>query len=60
MILGTKLSRFLHLPGVYIMTSKKDRYISCGKCNNVCAKTILSYGMIEYGMIEREENDNGK
>ena len=29
--------------------------ISCGKCNNVCPKISLSYGM-----IEREENDNGK
>lgn len=85
MVLGTKIRRFLHLPGVHIKISEKNRCISCGKCNNVCPmgidvvneaknasirnleciqcgacidncpKTILSYGM-----IEREENDNGK
>ena len=85
MVLGTKIRRFLHLPGVHIKASEKNKCISCGKCNNVCPmgidavneaknasignskciqcgacidncpKTILSYGM-----IEREENDNGK
>lgn len=85
MVLGTKIRRFLHLPGVHIKTNEKNRCISCGQCNNVCPmgidvvneaknasirnseciqcgacidncpKTILSYGM-----IEREETDNGK
>ena len=85
MVLGTKIRRVLHLPGVHIKTGEKNRCISCGKCNQVCPmgidvvhevknasirnseciqcgacidncpKTILSYGM-----IEREENDNGK
>lgn len=49
MVLRTKICRFSHLPGIYIKTSEKNRGISCGKCNNVCPKTILSYGMIERG-----------
>ena len=34
---------------------KNSECIQCGACIDNCPKTILSYGM-----IEREENDNGK
>lgn len=40
MILGTKLRRFSHLPGIHIKASEKGKCISCGKCNKVCPMGI--------------------
>ncbi len=40
MILGTKLRRLLHLPGFHIRANKKERCLSCGKCNQVCPMGI--------------------
>lgn len=36
MILGTKLRRVLHLPGIHIKISDKEECISCGRCSKVC------------------------
>ena len=36
MILGTKLRKVLHLPGIHIKISDKDECISCGRCSKVC------------------------
>lgn len=40
MVLGIKLRRFLHLPGIHIKTSETGKCISCGKCNKVCPMGI--------------------
>lgn len=40
MILGTKLRKVLHLPGVHIKISDKDKCISCGRCSKVCPMGI--------------------
>ncbi len=40
MILGIKLRRILHLPGIHIKTGKKENCISCGKCNKICPMGI--------------------
>jgi len=40
MILGTKIRRLLHLPGLHIKSIEKENCISCGKCNKVCPMGI--------------------
>ncbi|MBD5112751.1 MAG: 4Fe-4S binding protein [Ruminococcaceae bacterium] len=40
MMLGTKLRRVLHLPGIHIKTNDQSKCISCGKCNKVCPMGI--------------------
>lgn len=40
MILGTKLRKVLHLPGIHIKISDKDECISCGRCSKVCPMGI--------------------
>lgn len=36
MILGMKLRKVLHLPGIHIKISDRDECISCGRCSKVC------------------------
>lgn len=55
MALGTKLRRFLHLLGVHIKTSEKNRCISCGKCNNVCPMGIDVVNEIKNASIRNLE-----
>ncbi len=40
MVLGTKLRKLLHLPGVHIRSKAKHRCVSCGRCNNACPMGI--------------------
>lgn len=40
MILGIKIRRFLHLPGIHIKINETGKCISCGKCNKVCPMGI--------------------
>lgn len=40
MILGTKLRKVLHLPGIHIKISDRDECISCGRCSKVCPMGI--------------------
>ena len=40
MILGMKLRRIIHLPGIHIKVDKKGNCISCGKCNHACPMGI--------------------
>lgn len=40
MILGMKLRRILHLPGIHIKADIKGNCISCGKCNHACPMGI--------------------
>lgn len=51
MVLGTKLRKLLHLPGIHIRTSKKDNCISCGKCNKICPMGIDVMSETKYGII---------
>lgn len=39
MVIGTKIRKLLHLPGLHIQTSK-EKCIACGKCNKVCQMGI--------------------
>ena len=85
MVLGTKLRKLLHLPGVHIKAKEKNKCISCGRCNKICPMGIdvvnemknnvinnseciqcgacvdnCPKNLLSYGMIERQEKDNGK
>lgn len=55
MVLGTKLRKFLHLPGIHIKANEKDKCISCGKCNKVCPMGINVVNEISSNVIDNLE-----
>lgn len=55
MILGMKLRRILHLPGMHIKADKKGNCISCGKCNYACPMGIDVMGEIKQEKIINQE-----
>lgn len=55
MILGTKLRRALHLPGIHIKVKRMDDCVSCGKCNSVCPMGIDVTDGIRKGRIAAQE-----
>ena len=55
MILGTKLRRILHLPGIHIKAIKKENCVSCGKRNNVCPMGIDVMSEIKLEKIDSQE-----
>ncbi|MBD5393304.1 MAG: 4Fe-4S binding protein [Lachnospiraceae bacterium] len=55
MILGIKLRRFLHLPGIHIRANKRENCVSCGKCNKVCPMGIDIMSETKHGIISNQE-----
>ncbi len=55
MVLGTKLGRLCHLPGIHIRTVQKDSCVSCGKCNKACPMGIDVMSEAEGGIIGSPE-----
>lgn len=55
MVLGTKLRRVLHLPGVHIGAEKEDDCISCGRCSRACPMGIDVMKEIKSGAIDSAE-----
>lgn len=55
MVLGTKLRKFLHLPGIHIKSKEKDKCISCGKCNIACPMGINVMNEIRSNVIDNLE-----
>ncbi len=55
MILGIKLRRILHLPGIHIKTGKKENCISCGICNKACPMGIDVMSETKHGSIHHPE-----
>lgn len=55
MVSGTKLRKFLHLPGIHIKSKENDKCISCGKCNKVCPMGINVVNEIRNGVINNLE-----
>lgn len=55
MVLGTKLRKFLHLPGIHIKASKIDNCISCSKCNKVYPMGIDVMSETKCGIISNLE-----
>ena len=52
MVLGTKLRRLLHLPGLHVKVKAKQNCISCGKCSKSCPMGIDVIREIEKGQIK--------
>lgn len=55
MILGIKLRRVLHLPGIHIRTCQKESCVSCGTCNKVCPMGIDVMSEIKSGIVSNQE-----
>ena len=55
MVLGTKIRKFLHLPGLHITVKHPNACISCGKCNQKCPMGIKVSEMINKGQIKSME-----
>ena len=55
MILGTKLRRILHLPGIHIRADKKENCVACGKCNKICPMGIDIMSETKHGIISNQE-----
>ena len=54
MVLGTKLRRLLHLPGLHV-SSHKEKCISCGKCDRNCPMGLEVKEMAKAGEITSME-----
>lgn len=55
MILGIKLRRFLHLPGIHIRAGKGEGCVLCGKCDRVCPMGIDVMSEAKHGVISNQE-----
>ena len=55
MVLGTKLRRILHLPGLHIKVREKNDCISCGKCSKICPMGVDVINAVKDGMIKDSE-----
>ena len=55
MVLGTKIRRFLHLPGLHIKAKHKKDCISCGKCSRECPMGIKVSELVSEGKIKNAE-----
>lgn len=55
MILGTKLRKLLHLPGIHVKVNKTSDCAACGKCNQVCPMGIDVMSEIKHKKINNQE-----
>lgn len=55
MVLGIKLRKFLHLPGIHIKVKEKGKCISCNKCNRGCPMGIDVVNEIKNDRIDNLE-----
>ncbi len=54
MVLGTKLRKLLHLPGLHIAV-KNDGCVSCNKCTNACPMSVSVSNAVKTGGIDGAE-----
>ena len=55
MVLGTKLRRLLHLPGLHVKVKAKQNCISCGKCSKSCPMGIDVVREMEERQVKSRE-----
>lgn len=54
MIIGTKVRKVLHLPGLHIR-SENEKCISCKRCNKSCPMSLDVNGMVQEGHCNNSE-----
>ena len=54
MVIGTKLRKPLHLPGIYI-AADSEKCVSCNQCNKVCPMCIDVSKMVRHGQVDNSE-----
>ena len=55
MVLGMKIRRLLHLPGLHIRIREKEKCVSCGKCSRECPMSLPVKEMVQEGCMENAE-----
>lgn len=55
MVLGMKLCRSLHLPGLHIRAEKPEQCIGCGKCGKVCPMSVDVVQEVKSGEVRSAE-----
>lgn len=55
MVLGTKLRRVLHLPGLHIRVKNQSACISCGKCDRECPMGVKVTAAVAEGYVKSME-----
>lgn len=55
MVLGMKLRRVLHLPGLHIKVKNRGSCIACGKCDRECPMGIKVSEAVEEGQVRSME-----
>jgi len=55
MVIGIKIRRFLHLPGLHITVKHENTCVSCGKCNKICPMGICVSEMVSEGQVKSVE-----
>jgi polyferredoxin len=54
MIIGTKLRKLLHLPGLHI-SADSEKCVSCNQCGKVCPMCIDVSAMVQRGEVDSAE-----
>jgi polyferredoxin len=54
MVIGTKLRKLLHLPGLRI-AAKSEKCVSCGQCDKVCPMCVNVSKMVRIGGVDSSE-----
>lgn len=55
MVLGTKIRRILHLPGLHIKAEHENNCVSCGKCSRECPMGIDVVSAVKEGRVRSSE-----
>lgn len=55
MVLGIKLRKLLHLPGIHIKAQEKNNCVSCGKCSKACPMGLDVMNEMKDNVISNSE-----
>lgn len=55
MVLGTKLRRWLHLPGLHVRVKHQEACVSCKRCDRECPMSLPVSEMVKEGQLRELE-----
>lgn len=55
MVIGTKIRRFLHLPGLHVKVKNENACVGCGKCTKECPMGLNVSELMKDGQIRSAE-----